>query len=48
MRAYIFEDMFGQNGDDYIEVFKLEHGEAHFLNLKTDILKESVENHMMF
>lgn len=43
-----FDDMLGQNVDDYIEVFKLEHGEAHFWDLKTDILKESVENHMMF
>ena len=43
-----FDDMLGQNVDAYIEVFKLEHGEAHFWNLKTDILKESIDNHMVF
>ncbi len=43
-----FDEMLGQNLDAYIEVFKLEHGEAHFWNLKTDILKESLENHMVF
>ncbi len=42
------EDLGGQTVEPYIEVFKLAHGEANFWNLKTDILKESLENHMAF
>nr|WP_321409053.1 pyridoxamine 5'-phosphate oxidase family protein [uncultured Carboxylicivirga sp.] len=42
------EDLGGQSVNDYIEVFKLEHGDAHFWNLKTNILQENVMNHMAF
>jgi len=44
----LLEILGGQTSEPYIEVFKLQHGEANFWNLKTDVLKESIENHMYF
>ncbi len=42
------EDLGGQPVDNYVEVFKLAHGEAHFWNLKSNILQENMMDHSMF
>ncbi len=42
------EDLGAQSTEPYVEVFKLAHGDAKFWNLKTNILFENVENHMVF
>jgi uncharacterized pyridoxamine 5'-phosphate oxidase family protein len=41
-----FEDLAGQ--PIYLEVFKLSHGDAHFWNLKTDVLRERQLEHLAF
>ncbi|MCW3807636.1 pyridoxamine 5'-phosphate oxidase family protein [Plebeiibacterium marinum] len=46
-RAYL-EDLAGQPIRKYMEVFRIAHGNAHFWNLKTDVLKEHRLMHLAF
>ena len=46
-REYL-EDLAGQPIKKYMEVFRITHGDAHFWNLKTDVLKEHRLEHLAF
>ncbi|TLX74988.1 pyridoxamine 5'-phosphate oxidase [Labilibacter sediminis] len=46
-REYL-EDLAGQPIRKYMEVFRIAHGDAHFWNLKTDVLKEHQLEHLVF
>ncbi|WP_430936782.1 pyridoxamine 5'-phosphate oxidase family protein [Saccharicrinis sp. 156] len=46
-REYI-EDLAGQPIKRYMEVLRIAHGDAHFWNLKTDVLKEHQLEHLEF
>lgn len=46
-REYL-EDLAGQPIKKYMEVFRIAHGDAHFWNLKTDVLKEHRLEHLAF
>ncbi len=46
-REYL-EDLGGQSAEPYVEVFKLAHGDINFWNIRSNILQENIENHMVF
>ncbi len=46
-REYL-EDLGGQATEPYVEVFKMAHGEVNFWNIRSNILEEHIENHMVF
>ncbi len=42
------EDLGGQATEPYIEVFKLAHGDVNFWDIRSNIMQENIENHMIF
>jgi len=46
-RKYL-DELAGQSLKPYLEVFRVAHGDAHFWNLKSDVLREKILEHIHF